>query len=104
MDIYICIKSAGRRPSLDRILYKIPDQVTTLRSFLTELVGIETETYNRKADCVKAVKNAIQCFEDGMVRVFQNETELKNLDEPVQIQEGDCFTLIRLTFLAGRLW
>ncbi|MBO5056181.1 MAG: hypothetical protein J6C64_07500 [Lachnospiraceae bacterium] len=58
----------------------------------------------KKADFVKAAGNALQCYEDGLVRVFQNEEELKQLDAPVQIREGDCFTLIRLTFLAGRLW
>lgn len=58
----------------------------------------------KRADCEKAVKNALQCFEDGMVHVFQNEDELENLDEKIQIREGDTFTLIRLTFLAGRLW
>ena len=58
----------------------------------------------QKADTAKAVENAIQCFEDGLVRVFQGDRELTGLDDPLQIQEGDCFTLIRLTFLAGRLW
>ncbi len=58
----------------------------------------------KKADSVKAVENAIQCFEDGLVRVFQNEEEREALDTPMQIQEGDIFTFIRLTFLAGRLW
>ncbi len=58
----------------------------------------------KKADPVKAVENTMQCFEDGLVRVFQNEEERKALDTPMQIQEGDIFTFIRLTFLAGRLW
>ncbi len=58
----------------------------------------------KKADSVKAVENAVQCFEDGVVRVFQNEEERETLDTPMQIQEGDIFTFIRLTFLAGRLW
>lgn len=58
----------------------------------------------KKADPVKAVENAVQCFEDGLVRVFQNEEEREALDVPMQVQEGDIFTFIRLTFLAGRLW
>lgn len=58
----------------------------------------------KRADTAKAVENALQCFEDGLVRVFQNDRELDQLDGPVQIQEEDRFTLIRLTFLAGRLW
>ncbi len=58
----------------------------------------------KKADVVKATENALQCFEDGLVRVFQNGQELKMLDTVVDVQEGDHFTLIRLTFLSGRLW
>lgn len=58
----------------------------------------------KKADPGRAEKNAIQCFEDGLVRVFQNEDERERLDVPMEIHEGDTFTFIRLTFLAGRLW
>ena len=59
---------------------------------------------DKKADEAKAAENAVQCFEDGLVRVFQEGQELTGLEDPLHIQEGDCFTLIRLTFLAGRLW
>lgn len=59
---------------------------------------------DKKADPEKAVENAIRCWKDGMVRVFCNETELENLDEQIEIREGDCLTFIRLTFLAGRMW
>ena len=50
------------------------------------------------------MENACQCFSDGLVRVFRNEEELTELDGPVRLWEGDCLTLIRLTFLSGRLW
>ena len=59
---------------------------------------------DKKADVVKAVENALQCQKDGLVRVFQNDTEVEDLNCRLNIQEGDCFTLIRLTFLAGRAW
>ena len=59
---------------------------------------------DKKADEAKAAENAVQCFEDGLVRVFQEGQELTGLEDPLNIQEGDCFTLIRLTFVAGRLW
>lgn len=67
-------------------------------------VGFGRIYSEKRADVAKASENALQCFEDGLVRVFQNDQELQQLDVPVQIQEGDSFTLIRLTFLAGRLW
>ncbi len=188
MRIYVQVKAAGkRRPVLDRVPYEIPEGIRTLRDFLREIVHMEVERYNmkaercdmeagrynageerydteagrynagkercdmeagrynvgaeqceqkgtdvqvlpfltkeeveeraetgkvafgriyseKKADPVKAVENALQCFEDGLVRVFQNEEELEQLDAAMQIREGDLFTFIRLTFLARRLW
>lgn len=70
----------------------------------TGKVGFGRIYSDKKADLTKAVENALQCYADGLVRVFQNDTELKELKDPLAIQEGDCFTFIRLTFLAGRLW
>ena len=70
----------------------------------TGKVGFGRVYSDRKADETKAVENACQCFADGLVRVFQNEEELAELDGPVRLQEGDCLTFIRLTFLSGRLW
>ncbi len=67
-------------------------------------VGFGRIYSDKKADPAKAVKNALQCFEDGLIRVFQNNQERKSLEEPLCPKEGDRFTLIRLTFLAGRLW
>lgn len=139
MKIFIQMKAAGKRkPVIDHIPYEIPETISTLREFLTELVCVEVKRYNekgtdvqvipwlskeqiedqaeagkigfgriysdKKADAAKAVENALQCFEDGLVRVFQEDRELTGLEDPLHIQEGDCFTLIRLTFLAGRLW
>lgn len=139
MKIYVQVKSVGkRRPILQKVPYEIPDSVSTLESFLTEIVCKEVEAYNqkgcevqlipfltkeevedeaaagrvsfgrlysdRKADQGKAVENALKCFQDGLVRVFQNEKELTELKDIVTIEEEDCFTFIRLTFLSGRLW
>ena len=59
---------------------------------------------DRKADKAKAVKTAIQAFEDGLVRVLMDETELRELDAPLTVPEGAVFTFVRLTFLAGRMW
>ena len=139
MKIYIQMKAAGKRkPVLDNVPYELPEEIGTLRDFLSALVKIEVERYNqkgtdvqvvpyltkeevedqaslgkvgfgriysdKKADPAKAVENALQCFEDGLIRVFQNDQERKSLEEPLYPKEGDRFTLIRLTFLAGRLW
>lgn len=60
--------------------------------------------YNdKKIDEEKAVDNAWQAYQDGLVRVFQNDTEI-DAGTPLTLQEGDTLTLIRLTFLSGRMW
>ena len=58
----------------------------------------------KKADKNKAIENALQCYQDGIVRVFQNEKELDGLDAKIHMQENDSFTFMKLTFLAGRMW
>lgn len=70
----------------------------------TGKVGFGRVYGGRRADGQKAVANALQCFADGLVRVFQNDTERTDLDAPLPISENDVFTFIRLTLLAGRMW
>lgn len=90
------------------------DTEAQLTAWLTsEQIDAEAETgkvgfgrlwSDRKADTEKAVANAMQCFEDGIVRVFMGDTELTEPDAPLSVPEGAEFTFIRLTFLAGRMW
>lgn len=70
----------------------------------TGKVGFGGIFSDRKADREQATQNAIQCWEDGMVRVLMDETELTELDTALAVTEGAVFTFIRLTFLAGRMW
>lgn len=49
----------------------------------------------------EAVENTLQCFEDGIYRVFAGETELTALTEAIPWTEDMVFTFIRLTMLAG---
>lgn len=48
-----------------------------------------------------AVANALLCFEDGIYRVFADETELTSLEEAIPWTEDTVFTFIRLTMLTG---
>ena len=67
-------------------------------------VGFGATYDTRKADADRAVENAVQCWKDGLVRIFLGEDEVTALDEPLRVAEGDVFTFLRLTFLAGRMW
>ena len=60
-----------------------------------------TYTEEKVAPAIAAA-NAIQCWKDGLIRVFQNDFQLSELDQPISISENDVFTFIRLTLLSGR--
>lgn len=49
----------------------------------------------------KAIENTIQCFEDGIFRVFAGEEELTALSDMIPWTENLVFTFIRLTMLSG---
>jgi hypothetical protein len=53
------------------------------------------------ADIKEAVKNTIQCFEDGIYRVFAGEEELTELTDEIPWTNDLVFTFIRLTMLSG---
>lgn len=55
-------------------------------------------------DMEKAIRNALQSFEDGIFRVFVDGKELESLEESVMLKEGSELTFVRLTMLAGRMW
>lgn len=94
--------------------YNQKNKDDTLIKFLTETqieeqastgkVSFGRVYSDKKADPRKAVENALQCYQDGLVRVFRNEQELEQLEEKVYFEARDEITLIRLTFLAGRMW
>ena len=59
---------------------------------------------DRKADPEAAVKNAVQCFEDGMVVLFADGVRYTRKDEPIPLKDQSEVTFVRLVFLAGRMW
>lgn len=53
------------------------------------------------ADVKEAVENTMQCFEDGIYRVFAGEEELTELTDTIAWTDNMIFTLVRLTMLSG---
>lgn len=63
------------------------------------------ELYSKnEAELDKSIENALTAFSDGVIKIFKEEFELKELNEPLEVNEGDTFAFIRLTMLTGRLW
>ena len=53
---------------------------------------------------VEAITNALQSYEDGIFRIFMDDTEAGDLSSPIQLKEESTLTFIRLAMLSGRLW
>ena len=68
--------------------------------FLIYMIG-----YNEnQVDERQAIATAVSAVQDGLVRIFQNDKELTNLDERITFVADDIFTFVKLTMLSGRMW
>ena len=59
---------------------------------------------DRKADEKRAVENALQCFDDGLVALFADGVRYTEREEKMELKQQSEVTFVRLTFLAGRMW
>lgn len=55
-------------------------------------------------DMETAIRVMMQDFKDGLFRVYLNEKECLDLNEKLEIKDGDDVVLVRLVMLAGRMW
>lgn len=56
------------------------------------------------ADLGKAEQVMLAAFEDGLFRVLVDGEEVADPEAPLALTESSVVTIIRLSFLAGRLW
>ncbi len=90
-DLYACLTHYEGREDLD-IQAK------------TGKIGFGVNYGEKEAEENQAAANAIQCFEDGIYRIFLDEKPLTELEEAVSLTEESVLTFVRLTMLAGRMW
>jgi len=101
--VKICVAQYNNRKDNSELLKNLSkSEIDDLASIGKVSFGVNYgENY---ANTEKAVKNALQCFEDGIFRVFINEKNYESLKETIEINENDELTFVRLTMLAGRMW
>jgi hypothetical protein len=87
----------------DAPLFKYLSQKELEDGVHTGKVGFGDKKNAAHADEEDAVKNALQCFEDGIYRVLVNDTEAQS-GGSLSLKEGDALTFLRLVMLAGRRW
>ena len=64
-------------------------------------IGFGLAYGKQKADPDRAVEVALEGFRDGLFRVFVGEGEIETPETPLQLQEGDRVTIVRLVMLTG---
>ena len=57
-----------------------------------------------RAHLEAAVSNALQCFEDGIYRIFLGTEQLQKLEDKITLTEDCVLTFVRMTMLVGRMW
>lgn len=67
-------------------------------------ISFDVDYNNKKIDLIDAQNNVQLAFQDGLFRVFLNENELTDLQQPISLKEDDTLVFIRLVMLAGRMW
>ena len=91
------------KKAVDTPLFEYLNADELLNSAKTGKIGFNDRKNETSQDADKAVENALTSFNDGIFKLFINDTEA-GYGEPVHLKEGDEVTFIRLTMLAGRLW
>lgn len=67
-------------------------------------VGFAVNYNGKPAAEVEAITNALQSYEDGIFRIFIDDTETEDLSSPTGLKEESTITFIRLAMLSGRFW
>lgn len=118
MKVNVVKRKAASNKELSHVMYEIPD-IKLLKDLLYEIMMVELSAVSEvfssdKENCDTYKKRRYhpdqawtilkQDFEDGLFRVYFNQDEYINLEEPLKIQEENELVIIKLVMMAGRLW
>ncbi|MBE6943625.1 MAG: hypothetical protein E7453_05120 [Ruminococcaceae bacterium] len=67
-------------------------------------IGFGIPFGEKEANVQSALNVALEAFSDGLYRFFINAQEIKALDAPLNLQDGDTVAIIRLTMLTGGIF
>lgn len=100
-----CIVEQEIRAYIDRkqqhTVYRYLTEQQLISAAETGKIGFGHIANEHIPDEQQAVERAWLAYEDGLYRVFLREQELQQLDESIQLNEGDLLTFIRFTMLTG---
>lgn len=64
-------------------------------------IGFGIPYGSREAELGESIDAALQGYEDGLFRIFIGDREAEDPDSPLNLQENDIVTIIRLVMLTG---
>lgn len=91
-----------KKSQIEWLAYLMPEEIESQRA--AGKVGFGAVNNEGTPELQQAIETAVLAHEDGLYKVFVNEEEVHQLDEPLTLREGDELVFIRFTMLAGRLW
>ncbi|KQY90228.1 hypothetical protein ASD24_25360 [Paenibacillus sp. Root52] len=91
-----------KKNQVDWLAYLMPEEIESQGA--AGKVGFGAVNNEGIPELQQAIETAVLAHEDGLYKVFVNEEEVHQLDEPLTLREGDELVFIRFTMLAGRLW
>lgn len=96
------VKDYNEKPTTQHLLkYLTADEIEDQK--ITGKVGFGDQKSENQQNEEQAVKNALQCYEDGIFRMMIGADEV-GYNQAIKLAENMELTFIRLTMLAGRLW
>ena len=131
MRVYIQVKQLGKRKCcIEKLPVDFSVPPTNVQELIASIVSWQVSKYNDRLQQSEVLQYltreevedkaasgkvgfevnyngrpaALQSYEDGIFRIFIDDTEAGGLSSPVVLKEETTLTFIRLTMLSGRLW
>ncbi|WP_010250423.1 hypothetical protein [Acetivibrio cellulolyticus] len=101
--VKLCIKDYEERQENSEII-KVLTMDDIEDSSLSGKVSFGRNYGDNKPDLEKAVTNAKQSFQDGIVVIFIDGVQMKNLEDNIVLCEDSEITFVKMTMLSGRMW
>lgn len=103
LTVGACAAAFSRRAQSGEVLRTLTDERLTAMADQGK-ISFGSVYGENAVDLEAALANALQCFEDGIYRIFVDGKQLERLDEAITLDESSELTFVRLTMLTGRLW
>lgn len=91
-----------RQEGVDIVKYLTKEEIELQHA--TGKIANHANYNTKKINPEDAIKAGSIAFEEGLYKVFIRETEVEELDNPIEINDGDGVVFIKLTMLSGRTW